>query len=72
MKVHLINLSHASFGTAVITPRWMYVIAAATPASFGDPLLVDETIDPIDPERIQSGDKVGDVVAVLREHGQLH
>ena len=59
MKVHLINPSHSSFGTAVITPRWMYVIAAATPASFGDPLLVDETIDPIDPERIQSGDVVG-------------
>jgi radical SAM superfamily enzyme YgiQ (UPF0313 family) len=59
MKVHLINPSHASFGTAVITPRWMYVIAAATSASFGDPLLVDETIDPIDPERIQNGDVVG-------------
>ena len=42
MKVHLINPSSVSFGTAVITPRWQYVLAAATPASFGDPLLVDE------------------------------
>ena len=25
------------------TPRWQYVIAAATPNSFGDPMLVDET-----------------------------
>ncbi len=30
MKVHLINPSHVSFGTAVITPRWLYVLAAAT------------------------------------------
>jgi hypothetical protein len=28
MKVHLVNPSHQSFGTAVITPRWMFVIAA--------------------------------------------
>jgi radical SAM superfamily enzyme YgiQ (UPF0313 family) len=59
MKVHLINPSHVSFGTAVITPRWLYVIAAATPPSFGDPIIVDETLDPVDPERIQRGDVVG-------------
>jgi radical SAM superfamily enzyme YgiQ (UPF0313 family) len=59
MKVHLINPSDVSFGTAVITPRWMYVIAAATPASFGDPLLADETLHPFDSDRVQSGDVVG-------------
>src|SRR5579859_5318204 len=59
MKVHLINPSHVSFGTAVITPRWLYVLAAATPASFGDPIIVDETLSPVDPESIQSGDIVG-------------
>jgi radical SAM superfamily enzyme YgiQ (UPF0313 family) len=59
MKVHLVNPSHASFGTAVITPRWLYVLAAATPASFGDPILVDETLSPVDPDRIQRGDVVG-------------
>src|SRR5487761_686964 len=59
MKVHLINPSHVSFGTAVITPRWLYVLAAATPASFGDPIIVDETLSPVDPERIQPGDVVG-------------
>ena len=59
MKVHLVNPSHASFGTAVITPRWMYVIAAATPASFGDPILVDETLEHVNPEHIQPGDVVG-------------
>jgi hypothetical protein len=44
MRVHLINPSDVSFGTAVITPRWLYVIAAATPGTFGDPSLVDETL----------------------------
>ena len=59
MKVHLINPSHVSFGTAVITPRWLYVLAAATPKSYGDPILVDETLATIDPARIQPGDVVG-------------
>ncbi len=59
MNVHLINPSSVSFGTAVITPRWQYVLAAATPESFGDPILVDETLFPMDPERIQAGDAVG-------------
>jgi radical SAM superfamily enzyme YgiQ (UPF0313 family) len=59
MTVHLVNPCHTSFGTAVITPRWLFVIAAATPASFGEPSLVDETISPADPERIQRGDVVG-------------
>src|SRR5512142_1668559 len=59
MKVHLVNPSDVSFGTAVITPRWLYVIAAATPKSFGDPGLVDETLEQIDPLRIEQGDAVG-------------
>ncbi len=59
MNVHLVNPSSVSFGTAVITPRWQYVIAAATPASFGDPHLVDETLFQIDPQRIQPGDAIG-------------
>ena len=59
MNVHLINPSSVSFGTAVITPRWQYVLAAATPKSFGDPILVDETLFQMDPERIQPGDAVG-------------
>ncbi len=59
MKIHLVNPSQVSFGTAVITPRWMYVIAAATPASFGDPILVDETLSPVDPVCIERGDVVG-------------
>ena len=59
MKIHLINPSVVSFGTAVITPRWQYVLAAATPKSFGDPILVDETLSQLRPESIQPGDAVG-------------
>ena len=59
MNVHLVNPSTVSFGTAVITPRWQYVLAGATPASFGDPILVDETLHQIDDQRIQPRDVVG-------------
>jgi radical SAM superfamily enzyme YgiQ (UPF0313 family) len=43
----------------VITPRWLYVLAAATGTRWGDPLLVDETLEPLDPVSIQPGDVVG-------------
>lgn len=59
MKVHLVNPSGNSFGTAVITPRWLFVLAAATPRSMGDPILVDETLEKIDPTTIHPGDIVG-------------
>ena len=59
MKVHLVNPSDTSFGTAVITPRWLYVLATATPASFGDPEICDETLESLDPDRIHPGDAVG-------------
>ncbi len=59
MKVHLINPSDLSFGVAVITPRWLYVLAAATPRSLGDPLITDETLKPFDPRRLSPGDVVG-------------
>lgn len=59
MKVHLVNPSFTSFGTSVITPRWLYVLAAATPASYGDPAIIDETLDPMELDSIQAGDVVG-------------
>ena len=58
-KVHLVNPSGTSFGTAVITPRWLYVLAGATPASHGDPDLIDETIEQSVPSSFQPGDIVG-------------
>ena len=59
MRVYLVNPSDVAFGVAVITPRWLYVLAGATPAEYGDPVLVDETLEPIDCERIEPGDVVG-------------
>ena len=59
MRVHLVNPSDTSFGTAVITPRWLYVLAAATPSSFGDPLLCDETLQHWDPASTHEEDVVG-------------
>jgi radical SAM superfamily enzyme YgiQ (UPF0313 family) len=59
MSVHLINPSDNAFGTAVITPRWLFVLAAATPQVVGDPILVDESLEQVDPETIKAGDIVG-------------
>jgi radical SAM superfamily enzyme YgiQ (UPF0313 family) len=59
MSVHLVNPSDNSFGTAVITPRWLFVLAAATPRSAGDPILVDESLEQIAPHTIRPGDIVG-------------
>lgn len=58
-RVHLVNPSDLSFGTAVITPRWLYVLASATPSRFGDPVICDETLERLDPSGIQPGDIVG-------------
>jgi radical SAM superfamily enzyme YgiQ (UPF0313 family) len=59
LRVHLINPSDVSFGIGVITPRWLFVLAAATPATFGDPILCDETLESFDPATVQPGDIVG-------------
>jgi tRNA A37 methylthiotransferase MiaB len=58
-RIHLVNPSHLSFGVAVITPRWLYVLAAATGTEWGDPTIVDETLETLDPQTISPGDVVG-------------
>ena len=58
-RIHLINPSHVSFGVAVITPRWLYVLAAATGTEWGDPVIVDETLEHMDMDTIARGDVVG-------------
>src|SRR5690242_10656384 len=59
LRVHLVNPSTKSFGVAVITPRWLYVLASATGTRWGDPVIVDETLEPIDVTTIEPGDVVG-------------
>jgi radical SAM superfamily enzyme YgiQ (UPF0313 family) len=59
MHVYLVNPSHLSFGVAVITPRWLFVLAAATPRKWGDPVLCDETLEVFDTNVLQPGDVVG-------------
>lgn len=59
MRVHIVNPSDMSFGVGVITPRWLYVLAGCTPAEYGDPHIIDETLEQLDPEDIQPGDIVG-------------
>ena len=59
MRIHLVNPSDVAFGVAVITPRWLYVLAAATPEQYGSPAIVDESLESMHPEQIQSGDVVG-------------
>jgi hypothetical protein len=58
-QIHLVNPSNKSFGVAVITPRWLYVVAAATGPAWGDPRIVDETLEALDPTTIAEGDVVG-------------
>ncbi len=59
VRVHLINPSDVSFGVGVITPRWLFVLAAATPRKYGDPTITDESLETFDFDKIQKGDVVG-------------
>jgi hypothetical protein len=59
-KVVLVNPSVSTLGFSFITPRWLFVIAQATPVELvGDPILVDETIGKFNPETLRPGDIVG-------------
>ncbi len=59
-KVILVNPSDSTLGFSFITPRWIFVIAEATPVGLvGEPVLVDETIEKFDPQMIRPGDIVG-------------
>lgn len=55
MTVHLVNPSHRSFGVGVVTPRWLFVLAGATPTSYGRPRITDETLEPFDIHSVQVG-----------------
>ena len=59
VTIHLVNPSHLSFGVGVITPRWLFVLGAATPDTYGSPRIVDETLEPLNLETVSAGDVVG-------------
>src|SRR5918996_4810642 len=59
MTVHLVNPSHLSFGVGVITPRWLFVLAGATPEAYGSPRITDETLEPFEFETLARGDVIG-------------
>jgi radical SAM superfamily enzyme YgiQ (UPF0313 family) len=65
-RIWLINPSNVCTGFASITPRWMPVIAGATPDSFADRLvLVDEAVEQLDYGRIRREDLVAFSVHTL-------
>jgi len=59
MRIHLVNPSDICFGVAVVTPRWLYVLAAATPPEYGAPAVIDETLKHFDLSTVSPGDVVG-------------
>jgi radical SAM superfamily enzyme YgiQ (UPF0313 family) len=59
-KVVLVNPSLSTVGYSFITPRWLYVMAQATPVDLvGDPVVVDESIERFNPDILCPGDIVG-------------
>ena len=59
-KVILVNPANTTMGYSVITPRWLFVIAQATPVELvGDPVLCDESLERFDPDVVDPGDIVG-------------
>jgi radical SAM superfamily enzyme YgiQ (UPF0313 family) len=72
LQVYLINPSDVSFGIGVITPRWLYVLAAATPARYGNPIIVDETLEQLNPESVRPGDVVGIGIHTGNAHRGFH
>jgi len=59
-KVILVNPASTTIGYSFITPRWLYVLAQATPVDLvGQPVIVDESIMAFDAESLNPGDIVG-------------
>jgi len=59
-RVVLVNPVMSTLGYSVIAPRWLFVMAQATPVELvGNPVLVDEAIQEFDPGTVHPGDIVG-------------
>lgn len=65
-RIILVNPARKkNVGFSFIVPRWLVVLAQATPRKFGDPILVDETIEAFDPDTVRPGDIVGIGITTL-------
>jgi radical SAM superfamily enzyme YgiQ (UPF0313 family) len=59
-QVILVNPANSSMGYSVITPRWLFVLAMATPVDLvGDPTIIDESLARFDASIVGPGDIVG-------------
>ena len=59
-KVILVNPANSTVGYSVITPRWLFVVAGATPTELvGDPVIIDVPVTPFSAEDVNPGDIVG-------------
>ena len=59
-KIILVSPANLTVGYSFFTPRWLFVLAQATPSGLvGDPVIVDETIERFDPSIVKPGDIVG-------------
>ena len=59
-RVVLVNPSLTTMGYSLIAPRWLFVLGQATPVDLvGDPILIDEAIEPFNPEMLRPDDIVG-------------
>jgi radical SAM superfamily enzyme YgiQ (UPF0313 family) len=59
-RIFLVNPSLCTAGYSFFTPRWLYVLAAATPTDLaGDPIIIDETLERFRADLVEPGDIVG-------------
>jgi radical SAM superfamily enzyme YgiQ (UPF0313 family) len=59
-RIILVNPALSTAGFSFFTPRWLYVLAGATPPDLaGDPVIVDETLESFRPDMADPGDIVG-------------
>jgi radical SAM superfamily enzyme YgiQ (UPF0313 family) len=59
-KIILVNPAMCTSGYSFITPRWLFVIAQATPVELvGEPILIDESIEKFNSDLVGPGDIVG-------------
>jgi radical SAM superfamily enzyme YgiQ (UPF0313 family) len=69
LRILLINPSNTTAGFALMTPRWMPVLAAATPAEgVADIRLLDQAVEDVTPAALGSADLIGISIHTLNAH----